>query len=359
MSDAAQGKRSFRSFLPSFSSGGAGGSPFGKALREGLIAGLLLFVLLIVWMILRADDTAKSLQPLIPAKVAAIEEPEIPVTPQDPNAPPVGLQNAKNIHALPTAPIEGLSESKDGKILPLARLQDDMTPFQAYKKPFTAIAGKNLVSIVVMDFGLSEKISTSLLENLPPEISFVISPYTANASKWASSARAYGHEFWLSLPMQTNGDDTGPNTLMPSAPLEQNKARLTNVLGAAVGYAGLVTQKDHILKPDDGGASDILGQIFGRGLALAESNPSETAYGLSIAMEAGYPYVQNNFWIDADLRPEYIDRALGELEMQAGNKGKAIAFVRPYPVAIKKVQQWLLGAEERGMQIAPLSAMAE
>lgn len=359
MSDAAQGKRNFRNFLPSFSFGKGAASPYVRALSEGLLAGALLFVLLIAWMVLRADDTAKSLQHLVPAKVAAIEEPEIPVTPQDPNAPPVGLQNAKNIHALPPAPIEGLSESKDGKILPLSRIEDDMTPFQAYKKPFTAEAGKNLVSIVVMDFGLSDKISTSLLDNLPPEISLVISPYTPNAAKWASAARAYGHEFWLALPMQTEGDDTGPNTLLSDAPLEQNQTRLTNVLGSTAGYAGLVTQKDHLLKPDDGGAADIFKQIFGRGLALAESNPSETAYGLSMAMESGYPYVQNNFWIDADLRPDYIDRALGELEMQAANKGKAIAFVHPYPVAMKKIQQWMLGMEDRGLQIAPLSAMAE
>jgi len=359
VSDAAQGKRSFRNFLPSFSSGGDNASPFAKALREGLLAGAILFFLMIVWMVLRAEDTAKSLQPLIPFKVATIEEPEIPVTPQDPNAPAVGLQNAKNIHALPPAPIDGLSESKDGRILPVTRIQDDMTPFQAYKKPFTAEKDKNLVSIVVLDFGMSDKISTSLLDNLPPEISLVISPYTSNASKWASAARAYGHEFWLSLPMQTKEDDTGPNTLLSGAPLEQNKARLMNVLSSAVGYAGLVTQKNHVLKPDDGGASDVLTQIFGRGLALAESNPSETAYGLSVAMESGYPYAQNNFWIDADLRPEYIDRALRELEMQAANKGKAIAFVHPYPVAMKKIQQWMLGMEDRGLQLAPLSAMTE
>ena len=359
MSDAVQGKRSLRDFLPSFSPRSDTASPFVKALREGLIAGGILFVLLTVWMILRSDDTAKSLQHLVPAKVAVIEEPEIPVTPQDPNAPAVGLSNAKNIHALPAAPIEGMSESKDGRILPISRIQDDMTPFQAYKKPFTAEQGKNLVSIVVMDFGLSDKLSTSMLENLPPEISLVISPYTADASKWASAARAYGHEFWLALPMQTEGDDTGPASLLAAASLEQNQTRLLNVLGSTIGYAGLVTQKDHVLKPDDVGASDILQQIFGRGLALAESNPSETAYGLSIALESGYPYVQNNFWIDADLRPEYIDRALGELELQAASKGKAIAFVHPYPIAMKKLQQWMLGAEDRGLQIAPLSAMAE
>lgn len=356
MSDAAPAKRKFG--IPSFGNGERQTSPFAKSLGEGLIAGGIVFALMVGWMVLRADDTAQSIQPMIPATFTMIEVPV--VTQQDPNAPDEKLENAKTINALPPAPIEGLSESRDGKILPLSRMQDDMTPFQAYKKPFTPIAGRSLVSIVVVDFGLSEKISTSLLDNLPDEISFVMNPYAANAPKWASAARAYGHEFWLSLPMQTDGaGDSGQNALLHNAPLEQNEARLLNVLGTAVGYAGLVTQKDHMLKSDDAGAAPLLKQIFGRGLAMAESTPDIPAYGLSAAMQSGYPYVQNNLWLDADLRPEAIDRSLQALELQATRKGKAIAFLRPYPVVIRKVQEWAGEAESRGLQIAPLSAMVQ
>lgn len=356
MSDAVPAKRKFG--IPSFGGRANAASPFAKSLREGLFAGGIIFALLVGWMALRADDTAQSLQPLVPANSTLIEVPK--VTQQDPNAPDEKLANAKNINALPAAPIEGLSESRDGKILPLSRIQDDMTPFQAYKKPFTAIAGRSLVSIVVVDFGMSEKLSTSMLDNLPAEISFVISPYTADAPKWASASRAYGHEFWLSLPMQTaSADDTGPNALLSNAPIEQNETRLLNVLGAAVGYAGLVTEKDHVLKSDDAGAAPLFKQIFGRGLALAESTAEIPAYGLSVAMESGFPYAQNNFWIDADLRPDQIDRALQDFELQATRKGKAIAFLHPYPVVIKKVQEWTADAESRGLQIAPLSAMVQ
>lgn len=356
MSDAVPAKRKFG--IPSFGNGTGAPSPFSKSLREGLFAGGIVFALLIGWIALRANDTAQSMQPLIPATSTVIELPK--VTQQDPNAPDEKLANARNIDALPAAPIEGLSENLNGKILPLSRIQDDMTPFQAYKKPFTAIAGRSLVSIVIVDFGMSEKLSTSMLDNLPDEFSFVLSPYTPDAPKWASAARAYGHEFWMSLPMQSkSADDTGPNAILATAPLEQNETRLQNTLGAAVGYAGLVTEKDHILKSDDAGAAPLLKQVFGRGLALAESNPEIPAYGLSTAMESGFPYVQNNFWIDADLRPEQIDRALQDLELQATRKGKAVAFLHPYPVVIKKVQEWASGAESRGLQIAPLSAMVQ
>jgi polysaccharide deacetylase 2 family uncharacterized protein YibQ len=362
VSDVEPAKRKLLNFLPSFAGKVDGPPPstYAKSLREGLFAGVMLFALLLAWMFLRANDTARTLQPLIPAKSTAIEEPK--VSQQAPNAPEQKLENPKHINALPPAPVEGLTENRNGKILPLTRLQDDMSPFQAYKKPFTAVPGKALVSIVVVDFGLSEKLSTSMLDNLSPEISLVMSPYTAGAAKWASAARAYGHEFWISLPMQTKAfgtDDTGPTSILSNASLEQNQERLFNVLGSAVGYVGLVTEKDHVLKSDDVGAEPILKQILGRGLALAESNPEIPAYGLSKAMEAGHPYVQNNFWIDTDLRPDAIDRALKDVELQATRKGKAIAFLHPYPVTIKKVQEWIKDAEGKGIQIAPLSAMAQ
>jgi polysaccharide deacetylase 2 family uncharacterized protein YibQ len=330
-------------------------------LCEGLLAGAFLFVLLAVWMALRSGDTARSLQPLVPVKVAVIEEPAVKVTPQDPNAPQEELANARNINALPPAPLEGLTESVDGKILPVSRIQDDMTPFQAYKKPFTAIPGRALVSIVVLDFGLSEKISSSMLDNLPPEVSLVLNPYGTDLSKWASAARAYGHEFWLSLPMQAKegGMDAGPYSLLLNASLEQNRKNLLDVLGSAVGYTGVVTQQDHVLNSTDAVAAPALKQILGRGLAIAESNPDIPAFGLPAAMQDGLPYVQNNFWIDADLRPDQIDRVLGEIELQATRKGKAIAFLHPYPIVVKKVQEWMRDAEKRGLQIAPLSAMAQ
>ncbi len=355
MSDAAPAKRKFG--IPSFGNGADTVSPFAKSLREGLLAGTFVFALAVGWMALRANDTAQSMQPLVPTTSTLIELPK--VSQQDPNAPDEKLANARNIDALPPAPIEGLSESRDGKILPIARIQDDMTPFQAYKKPFTAIAGRSLVSIVIVDFGMSEKLSTAMLDNMPDETSFVISPYTPDVQKWANAARAYGHEFWLTLPMETKGGDTGPNALLAGGPLEQNEARLLNVLGTATGYAGLVTDQNHVLKTDDAGAAPALKQIYGRGLAIVESNPDIPAYGLPTAMESGYPYAQNNFWIDADLRPEAIERSLQALELQATRKGKAIAFLHPYPVAVRMVKEWADGAQGRGIQIAPLSAMVQ
>ncbi len=366
MVDVASIKGKLQGLIPSFGAKSPDDAPvtppFKKALIEGTIAGAVIMVVLLGWMMLRASDTAEKLQPLIPVKTASIEKPEKPVSKPDPNSPSQkALGNAKNINALPQAPIEGLFETVDGRTLPKSRFEDDLTPFEAYKKPFKA-TGQSLVSIVVVDYGLSETISQSLLDNMPADISFVMNPYTGDPARWASAARAYGHEFWISLPMQTKDtapSDVGPDALVLNGGLPENKARLQAVMGVASGYAGLVSEKDHIFKPDDIDVAPSAQQIFGRGLAFAESNPDIPAFGLSYAMQEGSPYVQNNFWLDGDLRPETIDRLLQMLEIQAVRKGKVVAFMHPYPIVVNKVQDWARTLEAKNIQMAPLSAMVQ
>lgn len=334
-------------------------SVFGHTFRDGMIAGGILFALMFGWMALRGGDTAWKIQDQIPSKTAAIEEQSEPAVKAE--AQP-GLANPKNLNALPPAPIEGLFETFEGKQLPIARISDDMTPFKAYKKPFQPVAGRPMVSVVIVDFGLSDVISKSVLDNMSTDISLALSPYSDEPAKWASAARAYGHEFWMMLPMQTEAfgqNDSGPSTLLLNASEEENRSRLFSILGAATGYAGVVTQNGHKFTSDAAPSTPVIKQIFGRGLAVAESNPDIAAWGLPLAMQDGYPYAQNHFWLDKDLRPEAVDRALGEFELQATRNGKAIAFLHPYPAIMNKVQDWMKGASERGIQIVPLSAMVQ
>lgn len=350
-------------FFKSAPSEGAAPSSFSHAFKEGILAGGVVMILMAGWMWYRADDTARALQDVIPSKTASIEIAKATEPPPDPNAPAQGkLEDAKTINALPAAPVEGLFENYEGRKLPISRIKDDMTPFEAYKRPFQPIAGRPMVSFVVLDFGLSTQLSKSILDNMPPDVTLVMTPYADEPSKWAESARTYGHELWLDLPMQTQNfgtDDSGPNSLLLNVPNGENEKRLFSVMSSCVGYVGLVSQKDHVFTAGDIDPAPIMKQIFGRGVAFAESNPGIKAYGLSMAMEFGYPYVQNNFWLDADLRPEAIDQALKDLELQATQKGKAIAFLHPLPVALNKVQEWIKEAEQKGIQVAPLSAMVQ
>jgi polysaccharide deacetylase 2 family uncharacterized protein YibQ len=62
--------------------------------------------------------------------------------------------------------------------------------------------------------------------------------------------------------------------------------------------------------------------------------------------------------LDADLRPEAIDAALGALEQSAHRAGSAMAFARPYPLSLARITAWataMKGAE----LVAPSRVLAE
>lgn len=329
--------------------------PFKRTFTEGLLAGAVIIVLLTIWMALRSDRTIEKIQASIP--VEAVEITRAPTPEQLVKAEADALP--KSADALPVAPIDGLFENKDGLTLPIARIQDDMTPFQAYKRPFTAAPGRPLLSIVITDFGLSATLSQITLQSLPADISLIVSPYAGQAMAWSNKARADGHEVWLGLPMQTvtGSDDTGSYTIAINSSLQQNQDRLTMTLASAVGYAGMVSQRNHSFTGDDIDMSPLLKQIYGRGLAFAESN-STYAFGEKLAAESGAPYARANVWIGDDLRPSAIDRSLQEAELFATKQGSVVVFVQPFPVVLKKIALWSTEAQERGLQLAPLSALA-
>lgn len=337
-------------------------SGFLKAFRSGFAGGIVITALLGGWMFIRWQDAAIDIQDSIPSKSAIIEEPP-PENTGDKVLDGALLKAGESIAPLPPAPIEGLAEkTRDGLTLPITRISDDLTPFNAYRRPFERDKAKPAISFVVVDYGLSNAFAQSMLENLPADVSFALSPYATDPGKWASAARAYGHEFWLMLPMQAQGaaeTDNGPLALLRNAQNAENLRRLFSVMSAVQGYTGLISGQDHIFAAGTANDKDVMEQIFGRGLGFVESSVGTPPYGFNIAAQYSAPYAQNNFWLDADLNPDAVERALHAAELFALRHGKAIVFLHPYPVIIKKLQEWVEQAPERGIQVAPLSALTE
>ncbi len=334
---------------------------FHRSFAESMVAGAFVFVLLGTWLQVRQDNTAQILQPLVPFKTAVLELPEVEQALEH-GTPDVKLSEQADIKSLPPAPIEGLSEDNGGKFLPVIRLADDVTPFQAYKKSFTPAAGVPTVSVVVLYYGMSDATSQAMLKDLPENITLGLTPYAADPVKWAASARTFGREFWLSLPMQTKDfgiSDSGPLSILKNVQEQENVNRLLSVLSVAPGYTGVITQKNHDFNGGENILVPLMKQIFGRGLGLVESNPDITPIGLKSSTENEAPLIQNNIWLDADLQPGAIQGALKTIEQKARRDGHVVVFTHPYPAVLKALGAWTKDFDKMGLQLAPLSAQAD
>jgi hypothetical protein len=326
-----------------------------------MMAGAFVLVLMAGWLHLRQDNTAQMLQPTVPYKTAVLELPEVEQALEH-GTPDVKLEEQADIKSLPPAPIEGLSEDHGGKFLPVIRLADDVTPFQAYKKPFTRAPDVPVVSIVVLYYGMSDATSQSMLKDLPETITLGLTPYANDPVKWAAAARTFGRELWLSLPMQTKDfgiSDSGPLSVLKNVQEQENVNRLLSVLSVAPGYTGVITQKNHDFVDGERALVPLIRQIYGRGLGLVESNPDVAPIGLKDSISDNAPLLQNNMWLDSDLQPDVIQGVLKTIEQKAKRDGHVVVFTHPYPVVLKALQVWLSDFENMGLQLVPLSAQTD
>lgn len=291
----------------------------------------------------------------------ATAEPGQPVTPVESLTTPEEQAVPEVITTLPRAPIDGLYEDTVDGRLPVIRKSDKLTPFSAYRRPFTPVPGKRAISIVVMDLGISDTATKSVIADLPPDVSLVIDPYSTNPDFWSTEARSAGHEVWLKLPVESSlypMDDTGPQTLMINALEKQNINKLNWVLSRTTGYAGVVTDEDPNYIKAANAARPVLSSLFTRGLGFVDGDTTPEEMPASVAAGLGGPYAHNNVWVDVPATSAHVAASLRQLEVLAEGNGHAVGFIHATPMSLEMLKNWIAGLPDKNIVLAPLSAQA-
>jgi polysaccharide deacetylase 2 family uncharacterized protein YibQ len=279
----------------------------------------------------------------------------------EPGLPPSSTPVKKERPPIEDA-IAGLHENTPFGLVPVVRKSDGLTAFKAYKAEFSAAENtKAIISLVMVDYGLSKAASEKAISALPHGITFALSPYSQDAQKMTTTARQQGHEVWLTLPIQNasyGNSDSGNQTILVNASVDQNKARLLSNLGKATGYVGVIDLDSPAFNNAAADLDSIYSNITTRGLALAQGNPKDTLTGEFATMNKS-PFIQNDVWIDAVLTREAVDAEIKKLTQLALNGGTAVGFFRPYPAVIAAIHDWRMTFAAEQIELAPLSAAIE
>ncbi|HNQ92374.1 MAG TPA: divergent polysaccharide deacetylase family protein [Alphaproteobacteria bacterium] len=262
-----------------------------------------------------------------------------------------------------TEAIEGLFEDTPFGPVPIKRVSDGMTVFDAYKMPFIPDVGaKGVIAIVMTDYGLSEGATAQSLENLPKGVSFAASPYSSDIQKKIDQARSYGHEIWMQTPIQSTAfgseDDTGPLTMLSGLNSEQNNIRLLRTLSMARGYVGVVFNNAPNFKESPDELKDIISVLSARGLALTEAGPEDHSI-VTLVDEKKLPFAASSMELDGSEGEKELRRSLEQLEGIAGKNFLAVAYIRPQPKIFSILKEWESSLSGKGLQLAPLSVIIE
>jgi len=253
---------------------------------------------------------------------------------------------------LPKAPIAGLFQP--GPNGPLPRIAaDGRVPAQAYARPFRP-NGKPRVALIVGGLGLNAVTTRAAIERLPPEVTLSFVPYADNLQSWIDQARAQGHEVMLEMPMEPTGypdNDPGPYTLLADGGADDVAAKMDWLLSRATGYFGVTNYLGDRFASSDTGMNAFLTVLRQKGVAFLDDGSFQRRPG-------AWSRASADRIIDRTQSPAAIIAALNGLEAQAKLRGSALGTGFSYPVTVEAAARWTAGLEQRGLQLAPASAMS-
>lgn len=238
---------------------------------------------------------------------------------------------------------------------------DGRQAWMVYARPFTAGDDRPRIAIVLGGLGLSQSATNAAIQQLPGEVTLAFAAYTSNLSGWIAEARAAGHEVMLQVPMEPfnyPANDPGPHTLLTTLTPEANIERLEWLLGRSTGYVGITnflggkfTASAEHLKP-------VLLSLKERGLMILDSRASRNSVAGPVSASLGIPHAVNNRFLDSEASRVAIDARLFELERIAKSTGSAVGVGSPFPVTIERIASWAPTLDEKGIVLAPISALA-
>lgn len=257
--------------------------------------------------------------------------------------------------------LQGLYESDaEGNVLPIIRSVDGMSAFQVYKAPFAA-QGKDIIAIVIDDFGLSTNASSDLLDDLPPHTTLLLTPYAQNPKGLKNIIKQKGHEFWVKVSFETKNfplDDPGAKTILSRNTLGTNMKNLKWALSRTSGYAGIASYIDGAFASSTPMIKALSRETLNRGLGFFEMNVGAGSTVKDIAVPMKAPYIRNDIiFFDQKWNGQFT-QGFELLETIAESKGYAVGVIKPFPGAIEAFKNWYQSLDNSKIVLAPLSAIA-
>lgn len=259
---------------------------------------------------------------------------------------------------LSPAPILGFSRLSPFGPIPKPN-ENGQKPVSVYARPFTAVQGKNTVSIIIGGLGIDADLTRKAIDNLPPEVSLSFAAHTDRLQQWVDQARAGGHEVLIELPLESgdfNPSEPGAQyALKTDVTASRNIRNLDYLLSRAQGYFSVTNYNgDRLVKRADV-LAPILTHIADAGIGFVFDGSSQAHTLPALATSVSLPYKQAYTLIDTVPQSSAIETELLRLEAQATAGLTPIGVGFAYAETFDQLLIWTQTLETKNLQLAPAS----
>lgn len=251
---------------------------------------------------------------------------------------------------------------EDGDFGPLpVRGADGRRPFDVYARPWSGARGAR-IAIVIGGLGLSQTGSQNAIDRLPGEVTLGFAPGGNSLDRWMQAARRDGHELVLQVPMEPfdyPAVDPGRNTLRADAAAGDMIADLHRSLSRMTNYVGVMNYMGARFVAESGPMTALMAELGRRGLMYLDDGSSARTLAPQLAAPNAVPFAGVDATIDAERSRAAVLARLDELERVARARGYALGAGSAFDVTVDAVASWVAEARRRGIEIVPVSALAE
>ncbi|MGE3770277.1 MAG: divergent polysaccharide deacetylase family protein [Bdellovibrionales bacterium] len=306
---------------------------------------------------------------------AAATPGETPAAALTPRLPDSGGSLVQRLHdwqrtkpAMIDVPVKDLTVGTPDGLLPRIG-NDNREPWQVYARPAPPVPqGVPQIAILMVDMGLSSRLTLPALEQLPGQISVALHLYSPNLESQIRNARAVGlnggHEVLLDIPAEPLDypiEDPGPDALLTRLSTKENLGRLYPMLAKAPGVIGIVSSEGSRFAQDPAVLTPVLQDMKVRGLAWIDVN-HVSATGMqsitpNLAPGIGLANAVADMWIDDTLSPATIRQRLDAALMIAKRSGHVLVVARPYPLTVTMLAEFTASLPGLGVALVPASAL--
>lgn len=337
-----------------------GGNPAGRGAMDGrrsfgMVAGAavgaLVLLILIVWIFGDSNDG----EPAIVVKIERGAAP--PERPPAVGGPQIGTSLIAENGIVVVDPTL-LEISNEGPVPTIA--QDGRRSREVYARAFDKTDPRPKIGVIVGGLGLGEAVTQAAVERLPAAVTLSFTPYGTSLQPVVTAARAKGHEVLLEVPLEPYDypdNDPGQNTLLTGTTAAENPARLRWVMSRFAGYAGIVNSQGAKFLASTDDIRFLTQEALKRGLYLVDNGQTDQSIARETAASAGLSFARGDVQIDREPTREGIEKEFQALETLAKERGVAIGVAGAFPVTIDRVSAWALGLEQKGISLAPVSAL--
>jgi polysaccharide deacetylase 2 family uncharacterized protein YibQ len=218
------------------------------------------------------------------------------------------------------------------------------------------------IGILLRGIGRNDQDAADAIGSLPSAISLGFWPYASQGKVLAARARDKGHEVIVQLPLEPNdypANNAGPDSLLTSAPPEENAQRLQSVLKRFEGASGVTNLMGGKMLHAKAPLKPVLQDLKARGLLYVGESGNSHGTVRELAKELNLRYGAADVMIDAQPSPEAIDKALARLVSIARQRGSAIGIGNANALTVQQVHEWSDSLAAQGISLVPIGALAQ